>query len=408
MTRHRATSLVAALTVLGGTATACSGSSDEPVSEAAPGRTIVFETGVPGAGDACDGLWAANVSGGRARFIVAPRRGADGRDEEPAIPSIAMDGQTVAFGLSGEGYEFDVYTLAAPSGSVNQVASRTGVLFVRQWSPASDALLTLRFREGKGWELVVLRPDGDSQVVDEEATTIDYDWSPDGERIAFSETDRERKSDHLFVVKADGDDRHEVAELEEDDATEAFPTWSPDGRTIAYFRGGDLWLVSANGENARLLARGPAPEQRGVFWLPHGNELLLVREPQEPANNDYVKDLVRVDVRSGSVTPHFKGVVPVALSPTGKELLFLRLHRNVPVPGGIYVPVNMYSIRVASLDGGDERTVGVMSESVLRHGSRPVWQPQAGPIVAATGAFRPRRATYCSSRLEAYRRRLDR
>jgi dipeptidyl aminopeptidase/acylaminoacyl peptidase len=403
---RRVAGLVAAVTTalpLAG----CSSSSDDGLpDETAPGTTVVFETGVPGAGDACDGLWAVEVGGRRARLVVGPR-GAEGA-EEPAIPSFASNGSTLAFGLSREGYEFDVYALAAQSGRVSRIASRTGALFLREWSPATDELLTLRAgADEEGHELVVVRPNGETRVVDEDPPTVDYAWSPDGEKLAFSASDKERKREYLAVMDADGDERQEVAELGEDDGGWAFPSWSPDGRTIAYFRDGDLWTVGVNGGDPQRLAAREASEERGVFWLPSGRELLLAREPPQRPDEGFIKDVVRVDLGSGAVTPQLQGVVPVGLSPRGDELLFLRPHRQVSVPGGFFAPEDMYSIRVRHVDGGAERTIGVMHESVLRHGSRPVWQPRAGEVAAATGAFRPRRAAYCARLLDAYRRRLS-
>ncbi|AHG88692.1 WD40-like beta Propeller containing protein [Gemmatirosa kalamazoonensis] len=55
------------------------------------------------------------------------------------------------------------------------------------------------------------------------------------------------------------------------------PAWSPDGRTIAFVRTGgasmgDLWLVDADGGDARALMREEEPpfDQRSPTWSPDG------------------------------------------------------------------------------------------------------------------------------------------
>lgn len=53
------------------------------------------------------------------------------------------------------------------------------------------------------------------------------------------------------------------------------PALSPDGREIAFSSGGDLWTVSANGGDARLLVSHPATESRPL-WSPDGAQLAFV------------------------------------------------------------------------------------------------------------------------------------
>jgi dipeptidyl aminopeptidase/acylaminoacyl peptidase len=298
----------------------------------------------------------------------------------------------------GDDYATDVHVMDTRSGEVSRLAARTGVLFVRAWSPAADELLTLREdEEGVLAELVALRPDGRARLVDGDARTVDYSWSPDGDSVAYT------ADDALQVMEADGEGRRRLIRLE-GEAVENFPAWSPDGRMLAFRRDGDLWVVAADGGGARRVADGPLPEGRAIFWL-STDEIAFTRERPEPVFDPYVVDVLRASVDSGDVRPWLEQVVPAALSPGGSELLFLRPHANVRIREP-FAPVNLYSVRLVPVAGGEERTVGVMSESVLRHGSRPVWQPRPAPIARATGAFAPRKARVCERLLEEFRRRL--
>jgi Tol biopolymer transport system component len=66
------------------------------------------------------------------------------------------------------------------------------------------------------------------------------DWSPDGTQLAYA------YSGDIYVINADGSDQHAVTHVS-DQFHHYYPVWSPDGTTIAY------WSGSATGEDG-----GPA------------------------------------------------------------------------------------------------------------------------------------------------------
>jgi WD40-like Beta Propeller Repeat len=71
-------------------------------------------------------------------------------------------------------------------------------------------------------------------------------WSPDGRRIAFSD------AGGIFVMNVDGTDKVRLADGSD-------PRWSPDSHWLLYevlaadFEPGDLWVVSADGGEPRLV-----------------------------------------------------------------------------------------------------------------------------------------------------------
>ena len=97
--------------------------------------------------------------------------------------------------------------------------------------------------------------------------------SPDGTRIAFVQTVAGKAA--IFVAAADGSNpkriSHGVWDFE--------PWWSPDGKWIAYFGESpdfDLFVVSADGGEPRLLAGGPTRDSpRG--WVHDGSGVVVAR-----------------------------------------------------------------------------------------------------------------------------------
>ncbi|MBK8034200.1 MAG: PD40 domain-containing protein [Chloroflexi bacterium] len=128
-------------------------------------------------------------------------------------------------------------------------------------------------------ELFIIHPTDDSvcRLTFDDIGMYWFDWSPDGQRIAFiGERDDQRGSD-LFVMNLDGTD---LVNLTNNPANEASPSWSPDGNRIAFateFDDGqnDLAIIHADGSGFLRLAANLVSE-RDAAWSPDGNRIAFV------------------------------------------------------------------------------------------------------------------------------------
>jgi len=132
-------------------------------------------------------------------------------------------------------------------------------------------------------------------------------WSPDGRRIAFV------RRDDIHVIDADGSG---VANLTGDEAGNRDPEWSPAGDRIAYSseRGGErrIWTIRADGSEPRMVTGGPAAAAQRHFhpsWSPDGSRIVFEGWGAEgrPSAELYVVGVKGEEVRRLTESPGFDG-----------------------------------------------------------------------------------------------------
>lgn len=96
------------------------------------------------------------------------------------------------------------------------------------------------------------------------AENLDPEWSPTGDRIAFSS--RGSGEARIWTIRVDGSDRRRVtSDVEDPDHQEYHPSWSPDGTQIVFERwggrqgpqGADIYIASVKSGTVRPLAVTP-------------------------------------------------------------------------------------------------------------------------------------------------------
>jgi Tol biopolymer transport system component len=212
------------------------------------GRTIVFPTR-PRPQDLNNPL---SVGGGDLTIINA-----DGRGERRIAafrgddPDWSPDGTKILFLDAKFAGPTSIWAVS-PDGTGSDEIATQGLLGGASWSPEGDEIaFSYAVSESGSYEFTSWlslidangghrRRVGDSQLGVSGAPA----WSPDGTRVAFSD------GATIEVLNRDGSDLHLVYRFRGEFGGE--PAWSSDDR-IAFVDGGDLYVIDAEGGDARRL-----------------------------------------------------------------------------------------------------------------------------------------------------------
>ena len=109
---------------------------------------------------------------------------------------------------------------------------------------------------------------GQTPLFDNDATGVDPNWSPDGQRIAFTSV-RDGNAE-IYVMNADGSSQ---TRLTDNEALDEDPRWSPDGRLIMFEsdRGGnrdrEIYVMNADGSAQTSLTDNEAHDFYGSYGV---------------------------------------------------------------------------------------------------------------------------------------------
>lgn len=267
------------------------------------------------------------------------------------------------------------------------------------------------------WMNVDLSPDGKTIVFDllgdiytmpatggkAKALMTDIVWqmqprfSPDGKYIAF--TSDEDGGDNLWVMKADGSDAKAIT-------TETFrllnsPAWSPDGNYIVgrkHFTGsrslgaGEVWMYHKSGGNGVMLTKRPNEQKDlGEPAFSHDGKFVYFSQDATPGKTfHYSKDsekgiykIKRLELETGEIKVVVSGkggAIRPTLSPDGKFLAFIS---RDDFQSNLYL-YNLKSGEQTKVYDGLERD---MQETWAIHGVYPTmaWTPDSDGLVFWAG-----------------------
>ena len=160
----------------------------------------------------------------------------------------------------------------------------------------------------------------------------EFDWSPDGERLA------------AIAAPGDGDNNWYLARLLTISARSsqaqtmlepkmqiACPRWSPDGNSIAFIgglmsdegaNGGDLYVIGRDGSALRNVTPGLAASASWLSWQPSGKGILFT------AHVDGSSGILAVDLESGRVTSLWTGAEVIGAEGGAFGLALSRDHQT--------------------------------------------------------------------------------
>jgi hypothetical protein len=361
----------------------CGAPGSEP---AAPGDYVAFAVTLRFDED-CAGVWAVDGEG-NLRWLV----GRGGRAGAPAaFPTFRHDGRlAVGFfrgSLDGELPPIDVVTVEE-----GRTAAAEVVATEVAWAPNEAHVLALR-----GADLVRVETDTGRTTTIARDAGYQFTWLGEGKAIAFLAF--HGVDPWLWTASADGSDARVLAR-----GVERHLAASPDGRQIAFRRRAqrslrhELWMVDVETGAQRRL---PGPLLPDLFafddiWI---NRETLVVHDDRPGAGGEAPDAIRIDTASGVRSLLAPDTQVVQAARDGSLLLATRQ----PL---LDVDETALAVLTMRPDGTHPRLLAVTDSGIVGE-TVPTLQPTQRELSRAEAAPSPEAERRCRSSLTALRERVS-
>lgn len=174
-------------------------------------------------------------------------------------------GRVMAATLS-DGANPDIYLMGEDGKGAKRLTDHWASDVQPTWSPDARRIAFVSDRGGAP-NVYVMNVDGSQPTrVTFDSAGIGRDnqapaWSPRGDRIAFQS--RIAGAWQIVTMKPDGSDVRQLTTRGNNED----PSWSPDGRLLAFVHDGKIWVMEADGTNARQIA-GATGQYSNISWSP--------------------------------------------------------------------------------------------------------------------------------------------
>lgn len=208
-------------------------------------------------------------------------------------PAWSPDRRRVVFAATADARQrkADVYVMDADGTRRTALTRLNEVAFAPAWSPDGRriAFSTLAFNGALPGKATIWVMDADGRNPEKLREGMMPNWSPDGRRLLYtSAPDEEGKAPpQLFVMDADGKNPKLLST-----GTAMHGVWSPDGKRIAYegVEGEkiDLFVMNSDGTQPVRLTRG-GDQCVTPQWSSDGRRLFFGRWPRQAADAEPLK-----------------------------------------------------------------------------------------------------------------------
>jgi dipeptidyl aminopeptidase/acylaminoacyl peptidase len=285
--------------------------------------------------DAKQVAWVEVTKGGSAIFISAasggaPRRITAGGKSESAV-AWSPDSKQLAFlSDAAKTGQPQLYVASASGGSPRKLTSGKGFLASPGFSPDGKTLAFLFTENAERAAGPLVAEKAQTGVIKEAVTeqrlalvdatggklreispadmyVYEYAWSPDGKSFvttaAHGNGDNNWYVAQIYTIPAAGGQMKSIYAPPVDSQI-AMPAWSPDGKSVAFISGimsdepavgGDIFIVPAEGGDAKNITPGMKASASSLTW-PAGGNILFGEEV------DGESGIATLDVTSGAIT----------------------------------------------------------------------------------------------------------
>ena len=214
-------------------------------------------------------------------------------------PQLSPDGRTVAVvetraDLESDEFRSEIVLVDLSSGNIRPLTRARLHAGAPRWSPSGDRIGFVAPDADKNGQLYVLPMSGGDalQLTKGKDGISQFAWSPDGASIAYAVLDPK--------PELKGEDKFRTA----------FKVGNDDFTISEAVRSTHLWLVPAQGGDAKRLTSGtwslpsslpPGPPVSPIAWSKDGKSIVLVRQETPSTGDQLLARLQILDVASGAI-----------------------------------------------------------------------------------------------------------
>jgi hypothetical protein len=301
--------------------------------------------------------------------------------EESSI-SLDPDGTRTAFRVDEDVADLmvgdELFVVAMDGSGLTRVSGTLingGSVWEYEWSPDGTRLAYIADKDTDGVnELYVVDADGTGETKLTTGINLDesyISWSPTGNFIAVASNTTENPDQALYIAPAGGGALVGISgattvALDED----VKPRWSPDGTLIAYATANTLFVNDATGTAEAVLSPGTTVDVNQFKWFADSTRLVW-RGLDTPGVIPQRLFVATVGVGSGAPLSAEESY-EYAIAPNDSLIAFVRAVG--PVARALYV---------VAPDGTGELQVSSAAAQDVRQSTTPVWSPDSSAVLYA-------------------------